>query len=221
MLYKIFSVLFAISLTLGCSKKQQDNPSPIILSGDSAKIDTPLEFIILNNDTLFAETFSLKNNYKLFLYPSGNELSYTHNARLKGNGIDTVLLSVEVDGDARFWLQYDSIDFDNYLGLSYDFLKLVLFEKETGKKIIDDVFLSTYDLKNQLLLFVEKNENEDRRFTNILYDIQKNKSYILDTPKEHGFEMFRYWIDFKIIKVTPSMIYIEHPMYNGQFKIKR
>lgn len=195
---------------------------------DSVKWEESLDFIMTGDgDSLFTDTFLLKNNYKLILFsaPDGlydeDKISYGHYARLVGENIDTILAQASTS-QLKYVLRYDSIDFDDHFVIEYSgggnyALYCDLYEKSTGRLIINGLTGSSYDLENQMMIVYPNEENEDI----LLFDIAKNKRYPLVEPFEDPcFGPYGRWTAYRIEKVTPSTVYISYDWCDEPVTIK-
>jgi len=205
---------------------------------DSIDWDKPLDYVVFpdSEDTLFTETFQLKNNYQLILFPEAdgysgnNRIHYGHYARLVGEGIDSIITNSYGTEPSKYWLRYDNIDFDDSFAVEYSgggnyALYIELFEKKTGKRLIYG-HSGTYDVKNGLILYLDEDENneetvdvddsenidERKEFDSgvVLYDVYKNKKIRFKTPYEPCFGNMGFWACYTITKVTPSTVYLQY-----------
>lgn len=209
---------------------------------DSIDWNVPLDYVVFpySEDTLFADTIQLKNNYQLILFPvadgySGNgRIHYGHYARLVGDGIDSVITNSYGTEPSKYWLRHDSIDFDDSFAIEHSgggnyALYIELFEKKTGKRLIFG-HSGTYDLKNGLILYMddeeeinrEENEDEKKEVDSgvTLYDVYKNKKISFNTPYNPCFTEMGYWTCYTITKVTPTTVYLRYDCCDEPVTIK-
>lgn len=213
-------------------------PDSIMIPYDSVKWDEPLDYVAFSEyDTLFADTFQLKNNYQLILFPSpdgytGNHrIHYGHYARLIGDGIDSIITNSFGTEPSKYWLIYDSIDFEDSFAIQYSgggnfALYIELFEKKTGKQLIC-AHSGSYDIENGLILYLdEETDREDKEGMKevdsgvIIYDVRKKEKIRFNTPYNPCFGGMGFWTCYTITKVTPSTIYLRYDCCDKQVTIK-
>lgn len=214
-------------------------PDSIFIPYDSIKWGEPMKYVAFpEDDTLFADTFQLKNNYQLILFPApdgymGNKrIHYGHYARLVGEGIDSVITNSYGTEPSKYWLRYNNIDFDESFAIEYSgggnyALYIELFEKKTGKRLIYG-HSGTYDVKNGLILYMDDEEEQaedkdgkkevDSGMT--IYDVQKNKKIKFNTPYNPCFGGMGFWTCYTITKVTPTTIYLRYDCCDEPVTIK-
>jgi len=214
-------------------------PDSIMLPYDSVKWYEPMKYVSFpGDDTLFADTFRLKNNYQLILFPAadgytGNKrIHYGHYARLVGEGIDSIITNSYGTEPSKYWLRYDSIDFGDSFAIEHSgggnyALYIELFEKKTGKRLIYG-HSGTYDMKNGLILYLDDEEEEvedkdekkevDSGVT--IYDVQKNKKIKFNTPYNPCFGGMGFWTCYTITKVTSTTIYLRYDCCDKPVTIK-
>jgi hypothetical protein len=242
----IFLLALLAGFTTNCSVRQSQNhnlcPADSINSSgrtalimlldstmapyDSISWKKPLEYVAFphSEDTLFTDTFRLKNNYRLILFPvadyySGDgKIHYGHYARLVGNGIDSVITSSYYDAEPlKYRLRYTGIDFDDSFAIeqggggNYS-LYIELFEKKTGRQIISG-YSGTYDVENGLILYLDDVDI-------FLYDVKNNKKIKVETPDNPCFEESGSWTCYTITKVTPSVVYLRYDCCDKPVTIK-
>lgn len=204
-------------------------PDSSLIPYDSVEWGEPLDYVVFpyNDDTLFTDTFQLKNNYQLILFPAADGYSkngricYGHYARLIGDSIDEVILSSYGTEPSKYWLRYDSIDFDNSFAIEYSgggnyALYINLFDKTTGELMLAG-HAGTHDVKNGLIIYLDDEDEEGNVF---LYDVKKDKKIKIETPDNVCFASMGYWTGYTITKVTPSMIYLSYDYCDKPLKLK-
>lgn len=192
-------------------------PDSTLVPYDSINWDEPLDYVVFpyDDDTLFADTFLLKNNYQLIFFPAADgyqkngRIHYGHYARLIGENIDSVIASSYGTEPAKYRLGYDSIDFDNCFALEYSgggnyALYINLFDKKSGELIIAG-HSGTYDIKNGLIFYLD-----DEAYELILYDVKQNKKIKVETPDDPCFGGTGHHAFYTITKVTPSAVYLRY-----------
>jgi hypothetical protein len=146
------------------------------------------------NDTeiILADTFKLKNNYKLIIFPTRvKEMDYL-NYRLIGNRLDTVFEKFEIDNFANMPMYFlnsekGDKDFKNYFILTYTYhtheTYFILYDKRNCKSIFGSEMsrfsLKWYDFKKELLIF-EDCENDYKKY---IYDVNKKTKTLIDPNK--------------------------------------
>lgn len=220
------SLLIIVILLVGCKPHvatDTDGAAVEWLPLDSAQIYDENGY----NYTVYADTFDLKNGYRLTLYPMQNGVNeagyaeYGHYARLTGNGVDTVVSAANTEME-KYLLRYDSIDFDDYFVLEYSAggnyaLYTDIIEKKTGKHLLEeDAYAGCYDVENQLVLYYDAynpSDEYDDETLMTLRDLKSNKIYKVKQPYAQScFGAMGYWAYFEIQRVTADMVYIS---YNG------
>ncbi|WP_268847581.1 hypothetical protein [Flavobacterium aestivum] len=139
-------------------------------------------FIDKSGDTIKTDSFNLKNNYKLIIFPAIENNEEVINFRLiKGKKDNTYLL---VDTFIANYMRYfHEIDFHDYFvlhgnggGTSHSYFWL--YDKATGKEELTGI-THDFDLKNELILY----EDEGKDYELFIYDVNTKKKTLIDIPK--------------------------------------
>ncbi len=198
---------------------------------EGMNVSKPVDFAVtLDGDTVWTQTFNLKNGYTLTFFITQTEgqmcisggQTYPcrgdQHARLTGNGIDTVVMSIGIM-QSKYLLRFDNIDFDNYFVLENSgggnfSLYTNVFEKCTGNLVLEGR-AGTYDTTNDLIIF-QDDENNDAV---MLYDLKRNKkTEITENYNDSGFSNMGAITAYKIDKVTSKTVYVG--FYGGLKKDK-
>lgn len=141
-----------------------------------------------HGDTIKPQTFYLKNNYKLFIFPSKDSIGKNDILNyeiISKNLKKTFLLSDDLT--QNHILHYDGIDFQNYFTLhsnggtkNYYFW---LYDKHSGQEALTDSYFKIqrdFDLKNELILY----EDEDNDYNLFIYDVNTKAKTLIEIPSE-------------------------------------
>lgn len=191
-------------------------PDSSLVPFSSIKWGEPLDYVAFSEeDTLFADTFILKNDYKLILFPAADgyseegEVYFGHYARLLGDSIDEVILNSYGTVPAKYWLRYDSIDFDDCFAIEYSgggnySMYIHLYDKATGNLLIAGHSGAT-DVDNGLILYLD-----DEEYNIFLYDVKTKERIEIERPDRPCFKGTGHWTGYTITKVTPGMVYLRY-----------
>lgn len=133
-------------------------------------------------DAIVADTFHLKNNYKLITFPALDKGKKVINFRLiKGKKDNTYLLTDSFESPTI--PIYDGKDFKKYFALHATFgthnSYFWLYDKETGEDFFTGIGMD-FDLKNELILYAD--EDDDYKF--FIYDVNSKAKTFIDIPYE-------------------------------------
>ncbi|MBE8725795.1 hypothetical protein C4F50_12655 [Flavobacterium sp. KB82] len=137
-------------------------------------------------DTIKSQTASLKNNYKLIIFPALDKNKEVINFRLINGKQDKTFLLADTF-IANYRPYYEGIDFENYFALhsngggtsNYYFW---LYDKQTGDEVLTDGSFKIqldFDLKNELILYID----EDNDYNLFVYDVNRKTKTLVDIPK--------------------------------------
>lgn len=136
--------------------------------------------------------------------------------------------------DTRYLPRYENVDFDDYFMLTFfdGGYRNILYKKTSGVKIVDYYGIGEViaDTDNNLLIYTEREKNDENIF---LYDLKRQKRYLLDPYLEHALEevskqehgiisVAQWYADaFKITAVNDTRVTIEFHGYSyGQYDPK-
>lgn len=200
---------------------QEDDKQLVVAdreNGDTLFIEKfPLYGFTGDEDTIFTKTFDLKGGYQLIFYPETyysidrhNEarILYCQNARLVGEGIDTLFMDAP-GSQSKLLLRYDSLDFDDCFVIEYSgggsgSLYVDVIEKKTARRIVDEQGASHYDLKNQLILY------EDVGGQMMIYDAKHKRFHEIDMPDHPCYGGMGARFSWDIERVTSRYIYLSN-----------
>ena len=133
-------------------------------------------------DSIIADTFYLKNNYKLIIFPTLDKGKEVINFRLiKDKKDNTYLLTDTLE--SPYIPIYQSKDFKNYFVLHASFGThnpyFWLYDKKTGKEVFTGIERD-FDLKNELILYEDEN-NDDNLF---IYDVNTKAKTLVNIPSD-------------------------------------
>jgi hypothetical protein len=185
-----------------------------------------------SNETIKIDTFKLKNNYKLIIFPrrlKGKDSLYY---RLIGTKTDTILLKLEVESRKNMPYYYDNLDFENYMffqytqGTSHNYF--LIYNKQTGKPILNNnnghFILKSFDLKYELIIYDDEQDN----YKKYIYDVNKNDKVQINPNdfkiKEGCASWYNSWDDLKIKRATYNYYFLggfDSCNPNAEFKLKK
>ncbi|MET3027125.1 hypothetical protein ABXT06_10635 [Flavobacterium sp. UW10123] len=132
-------------------------------------------------DTIKSQTYYLKNNYKLIIFPTLDKNEEVIKFRLINGKKDNTYVLVETF-QANHRQYYEGVDLQNYFALHANLGThnhyFWLYEKETGKEIFTGIGRD-FDLKNELVLYVD----EDNNYNEFIYDVNTKLKTLVDIPK--------------------------------------
>jgi hypothetical protein len=173
-------LIILLILIIGC--KREENKVNVNKNRGLEGKTKPYFIDEQSHDTIKPQSFYLKNNYKLIIFPAQVENKNVVNFRLiKGQSDNTYLLSDTFR--LNYIKEYNNVDFKDYFALHSNGggtsnLYFWLFEKETGKVCLTGI-QQDFDLKNELILYVD----EDNEYKIFIYDVNSKAKTLVDIPK--------------------------------------
>ena len=177
-------LLILLICFIGC---RTDNNKPNKQEEKKIKKQNKSVFFDDHGDTIKPQTFYLKNNYKLFIFPSKDSIGKNDilNYKIISKNFEKPFLLSE-DLTQNHILYYEGIDFQNYFALhsnsgtkNYYFW---LYDKHSGQEVLTDSYFKIqldFDLKNELILYTD----EDNGYKKFIYDIKTKTKTLVDIPK--------------------------------------
>lgn len=133
-------------------------------------------------DTIVADTFHLKNNYKLIIFPALDKGKKVINFRIVKEKKDNTYLLTDTF-DSPYIPIYQGNDFKKYFVLHASFgthnSYFWLYDKETGEEVFTGIGMD-FDLKNELILYADK--DDDYKF--FIYDVNSKAKTLITIPSD-------------------------------------
>jgi len=188
---QLFCIFFIC--TLGCNKTTQKEDlrksiekTIVTKNSESDSVVNPIFKYEENGDIIRADTFKLKNNCTLIIYPSKDSIEKKNviNYRIITKNSDkTFLLSDDLE--ENYIPYFKNIDFNNYFVLHSNGggtknLYFWLYDKRTGLEVLTDNNFKIqldFDLKNELILY-------DDEYNLHIYDINTKIKTLIKIPSD-------------------------------------
>ena len=195
---KKYIIIFVASI-FGCRQIEIDIKKKSTLInievGRTLNVDTigrPIFKYKNDSEIILADTFKLKNNNKLIIFPTRINGKDTLNYRLINEKLDTVFNKFEIDNKVNMPLYYYDIkkndkDFNNYFILTYTHNThenyFILYDKRNCKSEfgleMSRFSLKWHDLNKDLIIF-EDCENNYKKY---IYNLNKKNKTLIDPTK--------------------------------------
>lgn len=138
-------------------------------------------FVDDRGDTIKLQTYKLKNDYKLIIFPAWNENEKVLNFRLIHNKSDNTYLLNDTFKSSYF-KKFKEIDFNNYFALHSNgggtsHFYFWLYDKESGKEVLKGIEIY-FDLINDLIIY----EDEDDDYKIFVYDVNTKIKTLVKIP---------------------------------------
>jgi hypothetical protein len=180
---KLIQILIILFLIKSCSRsltKDKTTETAIINDNHKSKEQLNNEVFLYDesNDTVKKNTFFLKSNFKLIVFPTRNEENDNQiNFALLGKNIDTII-KYDVISTKKNTAYFDGSDFSNFFAIKQSGganTKFWLFDKTNHIQSINGLQVK-FDLKNELIIYKDDNYNL------FLFDCNSRKNIPINIP---------------------------------------
>lgn len=178
---KLIQTLTVLFLMSSCGRLLKDNKSQTVIVNDAepkVQLNSGVFLYDESNDTIRTDTFRLKNNYKLIVFPSKNKDNdkYIY-FNFLGKGVDTIIMS-DVISTKKNSVYFDNSDFDNFFAIKQNggsSIFFFLFDKEKHRQCLNGLQVE-FDLINELIIF------KDDKYNLYLFDCKSEKKIPINIP---------------------------------------
>lgn len=179
----IIQILVVIFLITSCSKllKKDKTNQTVTINQNSKPQKQSNNRIFLydeSSDTIKIDTFFLKNNFKLVVFPNNIEENDSRiNFNFLGKDIDTIIMS-DIISTRKNTVYFDGSDFSNFFAIKQNGganINFFLFNKKKRNKRLIGLEVK-FDLKNELIIY------KDEKYNLFLFDCKSNKNIPIDIP---------------------------------------
>jgi hypothetical protein len=178
-LIQILIILFLISSCGRLLKNDETTEIGIVKNNKSEEHFESKIFLYDHSiDTIKTDTFLLKNNYKLIVFPSRNEENDSQiNFNFLGKDVDTIIMSDAIS-TKKNTIYFDNSDFTNFFVIKQNGgtnVNFFLFDKDKRSQCLNGLQVK-FDFINELIIY------KDDKYNLFLFNCKSKKSIPINIP---------------------------------------
>lgn len=225
-LIQILIVIFLISICGRLLKKDKTNQTVTGNQNSNSQKQFNSKIFLYDggNDIIKTDTFLLKNNFKLVVFPNNVEENENRiNFNFLGKDIDTIIMS-DVISTRKNTVYFDGSDFSNFFAIKQSGgtnIKFFLFDKKKLNQCLIGLEVK-FDLKNELIIY------KDEKYNLFLFDCKSNEKIPINIPYNElkKYDCIKYGNienEINIKKVSTHFYYFGFNLCDSivTFKLKR
>ena len=178
---KVIQILIILFLISGCGRLvKNDKTTEIGIVKNKSEEHFENKFFLCDHsiDTIKTDTFPLKNNYKLIVFPSRNEESDSQiNFNFLGKDVDTIIMSDAIS-TKKNTIYFDNSDFTNFFAIKQNGgtnVNFFLFDKDKRIQCLNGLQVK-FDFINELIIY------KDDKYNLFLFNCKSKKSIPINIP---------------------------------------
>jgi hypothetical protein len=226
---KLIQILIVTFLITNCGRLLRKDKTDQRVTGNQnskskEKLNNGIFLYDESQDTIKTDTFLLKNDYKLIVFPNRIEESENRiNFNFLGKDIDTIIMS-DVISTRKNTVYFDGSDFSNFFAIKQSGgtnIKFFLFDKKKLNQSLIGIEVK-FDLKNELIIY------KDEKYNLFLFDCKSNRNIPINIPYNElkKYDCMKYGnieSEINVKKVSNYFYYFGFNLCDSTviFKIKR